>query len=605
VAELSGFEVLGLLKEIGSTLRGTYVNNIFSAGASQLFRFRKADSADIWVVVSPKKGVWISEKLAERDQTTGFTSKLRGELERAKFTGTSQADLDRVFELHFERDGKRTLVVELMPPGNVIVLDQEDRVVLAEEEVRARSRRVVRGEIYQPPPQSRTSPASVGSGDVRRAASEEKTAGAAIGRHIGIPRKYVTELLARLDMTEGSSSSDLLDRGDEVSAKLRELLAEVTLSPKPCIAGTPRGDEIFAVLPTGLTVKSEANTLSELCDSVLLNEAIADVATAPAEDTGKELEATMLKLRADSQGFLDESAKARKAAKEAASGSMEEALQILRKSGGPTARLPTSAAAVASATFDHAKVLERRSAESLEAAGRLEKRRARASPPKGRNTTLLQRRKPEWFEKFRWFVTSEGKLAVGGRDAQSNTLLIKRHLEEGDVVYHADLFGSPFFVLKDGSRQSESEVLEVSQATVSFSSGWKTGLGAADAYWVLKDQVSGTAESGEFLAKGSFVIRGKKNFVRHAMLQLALGIDAGGRVMAGPESAVAKACRKYVVLIPHREKASDTAKKVLRELTPSGAGAGAASLDDVIRALPSGGGKIVRKKSSDDLREKP
>ena len=134
---------------------------------------------------------------------------------------------------------------------------------------------------------------------------------------------------------------------------------------------------------------------------------------------------------------------------------------------------------------------------------------------------------------------------------------------------------------------------------MSFSSGWKTGLGAADAYWVHKDQISSTAESGEYLAKGSFVIRGKKNFVRHALIQVAVGIDGEARVVAGPETAVARACPRYVVLVPHREKASDTAKKVLRELVEGGAAS--PSLDDVLRALPSGGGKIVRRKSRGPL----
>jgi len=148
-------------------------------------------------------------------------------------------------------------------------------------------------------------------------------------------------------------------------------------------------------------------------------------------------------------------------------------------------------------------------------------------------------------------------------------------------------------------------VLELAQATVSFSSGWKTGLGAADAYWVNKDQVSSTTESGEYLARGSFVIRGKKNFVRHALMQVAVGLDDGGRVVAGPEPAIARTCSRYVVLIPHREKASDTAKKVLRELSEGRQGAKAPSLEDVVRAMPAGGGKIVRRESSSIFRDKP
>ncbi len=606
MAELSGFEVLGLLKEIGSTLRGTYVNNIFSAGSSQLIRLRKPDSEDFWLVVSPKKGVWISGEVNERADTTEFTSKLRGELERARLAGATQADLDRVFELQFEKEEGRTMIVELMPPGNIIVTDSEGRVVLAEDEVRSKSRRVVRGARYQPPLLSRVSPALVTPDEVKEMLGREKSAGAAIGRHVALPRKYVTVLLARLGLNEDSPATLLQGKEEEVAQRVREMVEEAKEQTKPCVARTSKGDEMFAIDPTGFEVTQTAGSLSELCDRLFLEEATTGV-EAPSSEDGrrKELDVTISRLRAESESLTSAASSARVAAKEAGAGSPERALATLKSAGVPAARLPTSPAAIASAVFDHAKELERRASESLEAAERLEKKRTRAAPPGGKRLTPLPKRKQEWFEKFRWFVTSGGRLAVGGRDAQSNTLLIKRHLDEGDVVYHADLFGSPFFVLKDGTQQSELETLEVSQATVSFSSGWKTGLGAADAYWVLKDQVSGTAESGEYLAKGSFVVRGKKNFVRHAMLQVAVGLDGSGRVMAGPESAVAKSCRKYVVLTPHREKASDTAKKVQKELAQAGVEPVRVALDDIVRALPSGGGKIVRRKSSAESGEKP
>lgn len=37
-------------------------------------------------------------------------------------------------------------------------------------------------------------------------------------------------------------------------------------------------------------------------------------------------------------------------------------------------------------------------------------------------------RKPHWFEKFNWFVTSENYLVISGRDAQQNELIVKRYL---------------------------------------------------------------------------------------------------------------------------------------------------------------------------------
>jgi len=596
MAELSGFEVLVLLKEIDSALRGTYVNNVYSYGTSQLFRLRRPEGPDTWLVVSPRKGVWISGTVAERAETTEFTSRLRGEFERTKFSGTSQVDLDRVFELEFENGNRRKLIVELMPPGNIIVVDGERRIVLALEEVRSRTRRVVKGETYQPPRQGRLSPSEVDAEDVRAMWAKEKTVGRAIGRHVALPRKYVSESLRRLDLTDESPSPSLNGREEELVGILRGLVAEAQDNPRPCLCRTEEGEDIFVIPPGEAEMTVSAGSVSELCDRAFLTEAgEMNEGASPEEAKRKELEITISKLRAESESLAVQAATARSAAASATSASLEKALEILRESGVRRLREPSSPSAVGSALFDYAKELERKSTESLDAAGRLERQLAKLRPPEVSRTKPLSRRKQEWFEKFRWFYTSGGRLAVGGRDAQSNTLLIRRHLEDVDVVYHADLFGSPFFILKDGRQQSEQEELELAQATVSFSSGWKTGLGAADAYWVLKDQVSSAAGSGEYLGKGSFVIRGKKNFVRHALLQVAVGQDPSGRVIAGPETAMAKVCLQYVVLVPQREKQTDTAKKVMKELKLPGGKA--PLLDDVVRALPAGGGKIVRRKT--------
>jgi predicted ribosome quality control (RQC) complex YloA/Tae2 family protein len=598
VAELSGFEVLVLVKEISSALRGAYVNNIYSIGDSQLIRFRKQGAEDAWLVASPKKGVWISSKVSERAETTEFTSKLRSEFERTRFSGASQADLDRVFILDFEDGDKRRLVVELMPPGNIVVTDAEGRVRLALAEVRSESRRVVRGSIYEPPKQTRLSPLKVTPDDAATMIRSEASAGKAIGRHVALPRKYVTEALTMLGVEEHSPSSNLVGREEEVTEVLREMVEYSRDSPEPCICQTQKGDEIYVFHPQELEVKETASTVSALCDKLFLEEAIAGTeAISPEDAKRKELEVTVSRLKSESESLLGQAAKIRSAAQKTRSSTLKEAARLLadlRVHGG---KEPSSSAAVASLLYDKAKQLETKSRQNLEAAARLERRILKPGLRKAPRTKPLARRKQEWYEKFRWLFTGEGKLAIGGRDAQTNSILVRRHLDEGDTVYHADLFGSPFFVLKDGRRQTEEEVREVAQATVTYSSAWKTGLGYADAYWVTTDQVSTAAPSGEYLQRGSFTIRGRKNYVTKNMLEIAVGLDSDGKLMAGPEEAVRRRCSHYVVLRPQREKGSDTAKRVLKELgTVAGKPGQPLSLDDVQRALPTGGGKIVRRR---------
>ena len=598
MVELSGLEVLELTKETDLTLRGSYVNNIYSLGRAQLLRFRRPGGEDALLVASPDHGVWVSAKASERMETSEFTSKLRAELERAKLTKVEQLQLDRIFVLSFEGKDARSMVVELMPPGNIIVLDSSRKITLVEREVRSPRRRVFRGLQYEAPGQSRLDPRGLSQQDLVSACREEKTAGKALGKHVSLPRKYVAEVLRRLRVEEGAPSSELEALAGPASEIVRSLVEEAEAHPRPCLCSFEGRDEIFAIEPSGLEVLKKGDSMTGLCDDVLFSK-LGEVVAEPtgADSKRRELLATISKLRSDEQSLLAAAVRLRSLAALAAKAStLEEALEIAGKEGDVPRRTPQSNSAVASLLFDRAKDSEARALDARVAALRLEKKLPRAGEGQKERTKRISKANKEWYEKFRWFLTSQGKLAIGGRDSQSNSLLVRRHIQAGDVVYHADLFGSPFFVLKGGRDQSEDEVRETAQATVSFSSAWKTGLGSADAYWVNPDQVATAAPSGEFLARGSFAIRGKKNFVNRNLVEVAVGRAGDGRLMSGPETAISKHCASYVVLVPHKEKGSETAKKVLAILGKQEGGVETAlDIDDVARALPPGGGKVSRK----------
>ena len=61
------------------------------------------------------------------------------------------------------------------------------------------------------------------------------------------------------------------------------------------------------------------------------------------------------------------------------------------------------------------------------------------------------RRELEWFERYRWFYTSSGRLVIAGRDASQNELIVSRHGEKGDLFFHADVHGAPATILKGGA----------------------------------------------------------------------------------------------------------------------------------------------------------
>ncbi|KFY22612.1 hypothetical protein V493_06468, partial [Pseudogymnoascus sp. VKM F-4281 (FW-2241)] len=137
-------------------------------------------------------------------------------------------------------------------------------------------------------------------------------------------------------------------------------------------------------------------------------------------------------------------------------------------------------------------------------------------------------RKHMWFEKFTWFISSDGYLVLGGRDAQQNEILYKRYLRKGDVYVHADLDGAASVFIRNQDARIDSPIppSTLSQAgilAVSSSSAWESKAGMP-AWWANADQVSKLAPTGDYLKPGSFQVRGKKNFLPPAPLLLGFGV---------------------------------------------------------------------------------
>jgi hypothetical protein len=132
---------------------------------------------------------------------------------------------------------------------------------------------------------------------------------------------------------------------------------------------------------------------------------------------------------------------------------------------------------------------------------------------------------------------------------------------------------------------------EACEFSLTFSKLWNAGLATGASYWVTPDQVSKTPEPGEYLAKGAFVIRGKRNYAKDIRVKCALGrFELSGQplAMCGPETAVAAHCEKFVVLEPGELKKSDVAKDASRAL--------GLPLDELMQVMPPGNCRIVSAK---------
>jgi len=186
----------------------------------------------------------------------------------------------------------------------------------------------------------------------------------------------------------------------------------------------------------------------------------------------------------------------------------------------------------------------------------------------------LARRKirpKKWFEKFRWFISSDGFLVIAGKDAVTNEVLIKKHSSDNDVVFHADIVGAPFVVVKTEMKEPSNQCLsEAGKFAASFSRAWRESYGSVDVYWVKPEQLSKGGPSGESVGHGAFVVRGQRNWMRGIKLELAVGVvaDTNGTIQfaGGPVGAIKTRTEAYVTIVPGDMSGKELLKLILRAL---------------------------------------
>lgn len=139
-------------------------------------------------------------------------------------------------------------------------------------------------------------------------------------------------------------------------------------------------------------------------------------------------------------------------------------------------------------------------------------------------TGISKARKRYWFENFFWFISTDGYLVVGGRDAEQNDLLVKRYMKTNDIYVHADLHGAASVIIKNefSTPVPPKTLNEAGTFAVCYSSAWDAKIACAS-WWVYPKQVTKSAPSGEYLTSGAFIIRGKKNYLQLSSLVLGFG----------------------------------------------------------------------------------
>ncbi|MAS80777.1 MAG: hypothetical protein CMA28_04085 [Euryarchaeota archaeon] len=275
--------------------------------------------------------------------------------------------------------------------------------------------------------------------------------------------------------------------------------------------------------------------------------------------------------------------------------------------------------------FDEARVQKDKAKGAQAALEKTETSRDRAEKRAAKEAASgklrgVKRARRFWFEKYRWAILSGGHLMIGGKDAKGNDVLVRKHLSSRDLYFHADLHGAPSCSLKlkdglvrgntpggivpegipslqisqalgeglDDARELHERVLvEAAQIAVCWSRAWGSGGAAATAFHVRSSQVSKTTETGESLSKGSFVVRGKRNWHRDVPLEIAIGLAVVNGVplpLSGVPETISTICDRWAIIVPGKEKKESIANKISKST--------GLSQEDVLSCLPPGGCKI-------------
>jgi len=184
----------------------------------------------------------------------------------------------------------------------------------------------------------------------------------------------------------------------------------------------------------------------------------------------------------------------------------------------------------------------------------------------------------EWYERFRWFVTSSGKIVIGGKSAEQNEDVVKNYIDKEDIILHTALPGSPFLVIKsEGKNITEEDIKEAAIFCASFSQQWKKGMKKTEIHIFAPVQIS----KGKGDKKGTFNVSGSVKKMQ-AELKLVLTIQ-NGRLRAVPESA---AKEKIMIILPGKIKKEVISKIIKEKLDRIKI---SSSEQEILQALPAGG----------------
>ena len=638
---LAGIELRYLVEQISEQAQDYYVSNIYGITKdSLLFKLHHTEKSDLFMMISTF-GVWLTSVKIDQMEPNRLLKRLRSDLLRLKLKKIKQIGSERIAYFTFEGFGKEfVLVGEFFGDGNILLCNNDMKILALQHSIDVRHRKLRVGLEYAQPPKSGLDIFNMSESDFDDLKTTDLVAGKWFGRTLGLPKKYVEGIFGDANI-DSKKVGNLLTH-DEIKKILettKKIVSDVTSGKHDAIIVRNEKTEVLPLKLGKLEGEiTNVNSFIEGLDTVFTGDLVEKGKSIQSSGSDKKIKE--LQTQISEQEKAIETVKERSRSITNVANSLFEMVSrgtisledisaqetlashnvklvnekgislIVIQDEKIKINIKASLQSIASVLFDEAKKQSGAisSIEEVKAKTKKKLEKLQNKTESERDTILVSEiRKKSWYERYRWFFTSDGFLVIGGRDAASNSAVVRKHLGKNDKIFHGDIHGSPFFILKDAKDAPDTSMNEVAHATVCFSRAWKEGMYGVSAYWVNPEQVKKSAPSGEFLPKGSFSIEGQRNFINSANLKLAVGIipqEDDYVLTCGPPETIKKNSICYAIIEPHGSEMVDAAKKIrvefskiYEEITKK------ISLDDFVRVLPAGQSQIKETGIGDSQKE--
>lgn len=616
-------------RELDRAITGGRIDNIYRSSSTMLLKIKGGEIGSCYVLIEPARRVHATWKIGERD-ARGWVPTFRAFMRGALIEGVDQVGFERIIKVTLRSKGSEMfLYAELIPRGIIALADSGGKTLAVTSSIRTKDRVVVPGGMYSPPP----SFPNILREDERVLAEtvirKGKGVGSALVKVAGIPPEVVNEVIQH--EVRISKPSELGVKAlAELIREVKNFIQSVIESPKPIVvkvSGKPLAFHPF--MPRNLYINAEveyieydlfSKAVDDYFSQVLGERVVSEGEVARHEALLQDALMRLEEIR-ETINRLDEAARAfsenyytieklwrcvRETVKEVGWGRVREFCGVndVEPSKGVfkvnIGGVGLSLKVMEPLHKQYALLMKKleKEKERLErgrkAVAELERRLAEI---RERASARRLRRIVEWYDAYHWLITSHGFLAIGGRDAQQNEKLVRKYLGSRDIFVHADVHGaSAFVILTEGRSVPSDDVEEVAVMAASYSKAWSSGFASVDVFWVWGDQVSKSPPPGQYLPKGSFMIYGKKNYIKGVKLRLAIGVELVGsdgyRLIAGPEGVIGKRAEVYALIEPGNIKRGKVAEEIARRLRRAIPGLTDLNAEHIVPKIP-GPSRIV------------